>query len=120
MTFYEDMQKTASDILSEFNQGEIKLIQFTYPNTSPDEPGEPVETVHDLKGTVSGINFQYIQEGFIPETDLTLVVSVVKSITININDIVEIDGVKYKIVKDISTPSAGVKVVWKFIIRRGG
>jgi len=44
---------------------------------------------------------------------------VVSGVTPNMRDFIEVDGERLKIVQDISTPAAGVRVVWKFIVRKG-
>ena len=91
MTFYKEMQNIVKGVLNEFNQGSIKLVQLVEsPNGSPDKPGDMQERVYNLKGSVKGVNF------------------------------VEVDGVRYKIIRDVSVPAAGTKVVWKFLIRKGG
>lgn len=121
MSFYSDMQKVATSVLTEFKQGAIKLVQFSQSEEwSPDDPDEQTEVIYDLNGTVSGVSYEYLKEGYAVSTDLTVVAAVVDGVTPTENDFVDIDGVRYKIIKDVSVPSAGTKVVWKFIVRKGG
>lgn len=121
MSFYEEMQQIATSVLTEFNQGSIKLVQLETPvNGSPDDPGDPVETVTELKGAVTGVTFKYLKEGYNAITDFEATIAVVPDVEPKEGDFLEVDGVQYKIVKDVSVPAAGLKVVWKFIIRKGG
>lgn len=121
MSFYDEMQQIATNVLGEFNQGVIKLIQLKTPeNGTPDDPGELTEVVTELKGVVSGITFKYLKEGYNAVTDFEATVAVVQGVQPLEGDFLEVDGVQYKIIKDVSVPAAGVNVVWKFIVRKGG
>lgn len=121
MSFYSEMRELASGILKEFNQGSIKLIQLVEPeNGTPDNPGEMIETSYDACGAVKGVSYKYLKESFVTSTDLEVTIGVIENVTPSINDFIEIDGVRHKIIEDISVPAAGTRVVWKFIVRRGG
>lgn len=120
MTFYSEMQGIASKLLKEFNQGNINLIKFESVDGNVDEPIEQIEKVYPLKGVAKGVSYKYLKEGFNAITDFEVTVAVDNNITPNINDFLEIDGVKYKIIQDISVPAAGLRVAWKFIVRKGG
>lgn len=121
MTFYDEMQTIAKNVLNEFNQGSIKLVHLTgSSNSSPDAPDEMKETIYTLKGSVKGVSFKYLKEGYVIHTDLEATVAVIPDVQPTLNDFVEVDGVRYKIIRDVSVPAAGTKVVWKFLIRKGG
>lgn len=121
MSFYDEMQSVGSSILKQFNQGGLKLIQFEYNQTdNPDAPEETAEKVYDLEGVAKGITFQYQQMGYSVSTDLEVIASVVEGVMPSENDFVEVNGIRYKLIKDLSVPGAGTKVVWKFIVRKGG
>ena len=120
MTFYSDMQKVASSVMSDFKQGTVKLVKIAAGTGPAYDPGTPIRVEHDLDATVSGISFQYQQEGFSTSTDLQVIAAVLDGITPTLNDFVKIDGIEHKIVRDLTVPSAGTKVVWKFIVRKGG
>lgn len=121
MTFYKEMQNIAKGVLNEFNQGSIKLVQLVEsPDGSPDKPGDMQERVYNLKGSVKGVSFKYLKEGYVIHTDLEATVAVIPDVQPTLNDFVEVDGVRYKIIRDVSVPAAGTKVVWKFLIRKGG
>lgn len=121
MSFYDEMQQIATSVLTEFNQGSIKLIQLEMPSDgSLDDPGEPIEVVTELKGAIKGISFKYLKEGYNAITDFEATVAVVQNVQPKENDFLEVDGIQYKIIQDVSVPAAGLKVVWKFIVRKGG
>lgn len=119
MSIYDDLQKTAGSLLNQFNQGVLSLVQITdAPGGTPDEPAGKIETVYNLKGVVAGISFKYRQQSFTTDSDLMVTVGVLENVTPSIQDFIEIDGTRYKIVQDVSTPASGTKCVWKFIVRK--
>lgn len=119
MTFYKDMQNITSDILSEFQQGSVKLIKITPGSGPADNPGPSTEQEYELNAAVNGVSFKFVSAGFAVESDLQVIASVLEGVTVNPCDQIEIDGLRYKIISDRSTPAAGVKVAWKFIVRKG-
>lgn len=121
MTFYKEMQNIAKNVLNEFNQGEIKLVHLTgSADTSPDAPGDMKETVYKLKGSVRGVTFKYLKEGYVTHTDFEVTVGVIPDVQPSENDFLLINNVRYKIIRDISVPANGTRVVWKFLARKGG
>lgn len=123
MAFYDDMQKLASSVLKEFKQGSVKLIQYKQTTGGTlDEPSELKETVYNLDATVNGVSYKYLINSYAVASDLTVTAGVIKGVTPTINDFIEIDGVRHKIIRDISSaPNAanGKPVVWRFICRKG-
>lgn len=122
MAIYDEMQNIARELLTdpEFKQGKIEYVRIV-PGTGPiDNPGPsvPVPTLIP-GGTARGVSFKYVKDGLALSTDLTVVLPVTDGVTPDMKDFIDIDGVRYKIIQDISPPSAGVRVVWKFIIRKG-
>lgn len=121
MSLYEELQGVASEILGEFDQGGIKLIHLTYSNDGePDEPAEPTETVYDLQGVAKGVQLNYEGNGFTASAEKEVTVRVRDDVVPNENDFIEIDGYRYKIIKDLSVPQAGTRCVWKFLVSKGG
>lgn len=121
MSIYDDLQVVANEILEEFDQQNIKLITLTEgEGGTPDEPANQVETSYDLKAVVKGVSLEYVKYGFATESDLQIIAGVLSDVTPTLKDYIEIEGNRYKIVKDISTPAAGTRCVWKFIVRKGG
>lgn len=123
MAFYEDMQKLASSVMKEFKQGSVKLIQYNETKGGTlDEPSELAEKVYNLDATVSGVSFKYLINSYAVASDLTVTAGVIQGVTPTINDFIEIEGVRHKIIRDISAaPNAvnGKPVVWRFICRKG-
>ena len=123
MAFYDDMQELAGSILGEYKQGSVKLIHYTQTNGgSLDEPSDLKETVYNLDATVSGVSYKYLINSYAVASDLTVTAGVIKGVTPTINDFIEIEGVRHKIIRDISAaPNAasGKPVVWRFICRKG-
>lgn len=123
MNFYQDMQNIASSLLKEFKQGSVKLIQLTESvnENSLDEP-ELVEKTYNLNATVSGVNYKYLINSYAVASDLTVTAGVIPNVNVTINDFIDIDGVRHKIIRDISpapTSASGKPVVWRFICRKG-
>lgn len=121
MSIYDDLQSVTSELMNEFNQGSIKLVQFVYPEDStPDSPGEPEEVLIELKGTVKGVSFKYLKESFITVSDKEVTTNVINGVIPSENDVIEIDNVRYKILEFLPLPSAGTVCAWKFIVHKGG
>ena len=138
MSFYDEIQEVAGSILNEFKQGSVKLIHYEEASGGTldeptelveevnegtlDEPTELVEEVYDLDATVSGVSYKYLINSYAVASDLTVTAGVIKGVTPSINDFIEIEGVRHKIIRDISAaPNAanGKPVVWRFICRKG-
>lgn len=119
MSIYEELRDTvAKPLLKEFKQGSISLIQMT-PGSGPiDNPGPATQTTISLDAVAKGVSFKYVRDGFATSTDLIVTAAIVDGITPTKNDFIEIDGVRHKIIEDISPPAAGSRVVWKFIVRK--
>ena len=122
MSIYDEMQKIASDVLSdpEFKQGVISYVRIVPGSGPEDDPGPPTEIITPvLGGVVRGVSYKYVKDGLALSTDKIVTMPVVSGVTPNMRDFIEVDGERLKIVQDISTPAAGVRVVWKFIVRKG-
>lgn len=121
MSIYDDLQGVASNLLKQFKQGSIELIQFVYPEDStPDNPGKPEEVVTPLDAVANGERFKFMNTSFINDSDNEVTTAVVEGISPSVNDFLNIDGTKYKIIKFDPLPAAGTACTWKFIVRKGG
>lgn len=118
MSIYDEMQSVASEVLSEFKHGTIKLVSVTSGTGAADDPGAPTEVVTALDAVVKGAPFKYVRDGFAVSTDLMVTAAVIDGITPSVNDFIEIDSIRYKIVQDVSAPAAGTRIVWKFLVRK--
>ena len=118
-SFYQEMQNISSELMEEFKQGTIQYIDVSSSGGTPDEPGAVVQTPYDLNATVKGVSFKYVKDGLALSTDLTVIAAIRSDVTPNMKGFISIDGVKHKIIQDISTPAAGIRTVWKWIVRKG-
>ncbi len=118
MTIYDELQTIGAEVLKEFKQGTVTLVQVT-PGAGPaDDPGAPTETSYTLDAVVRGVSYKYVRDGFAVATDLELSVAVIAGLTPTFKDFIVIDGERYKIIQDVSAPSAGTRAVWKFLVRK--
>lgn len=119
MSIYDEMRVVAADLLSseDFKQKTITLISIAPASGPDDDPGEPTETSYELSGTLGGVSYKYVRDGFAVASDYMVIAKIIDGVIPSINDFIEKDGVRYKIIQDVSTP-AGDKVVWKFIVRK--
>ena len=118
MTFdYGRMQSTASKLLTNFNQGDIKLIKVTDGTGPAYDPGDPVETPYDLNGTVRGVAAKYVDNTLIRATDLQVTAAVHATEVPTLKDKLSIDGTKYDIIKIIKVPAAGTTITNIIFVR---
>lgn len=120
MNPYLKFQKLAKKPMKQWKQGVVELVQLTEGAGTDDNPGTPTETRYTLDATASKASYKYVNTGFALATDMVIISSVIDDVVPTMNDFIEVDGVRHKIVSDISVPAAGTKVLWKFIIRSGG
>lgn len=120
---YDEMQTIATEILSDpqFKQEGIKLVK-TVPATTgtPQNPGAPTYVKTDLNAVARGAPTKFIMQGFAVAGDILVVIAVVDGLVIDpARDFLEVNGKRYKITKDVSVPSAGTLVSYKFLARYG-
>lgn len=119
MTFYDEMQNIASDVLKEFKQGTISYVELV-PGSGPvDNPGPSTRVLHALDAVSRGVSYKYVKDGLALSTDLTVTAAVKSGLVPSPKGFIRIDGIDYKIVQDISVPAAGTRAVWKWIVRKG-
>lgn len=119
MTIYDEMQQIASDLLNEFKQGSIAYVAIVPGNGPADNPGASTPTEYPLDAVAKGVAYKYVKDGLALSTDLTVTAAVIAGLVPDMKGFIKIDGVRYKIMQDISTPGAGSRVVWKWIVRKG-
>lgn len=121
MSIYEDLQKVSADVLTQFDQKNIQLLQFSQgEGGTPDEPAENVEVVHDLRGVAKGVSFKYLKDNFITSSDVEVTTNVLNGVQPSLNDFIVMDEIRYKVLQFEQIPAAGTACVWKFIVRKGG
>lgn len=126
MTFYDDMQNVASDVLKDFKQGTIKYIEVVPGSGDADDPGAATENVFTLDGAARGVASKYVDNSLILATDLQVTASVkavnssnvVVDLTPENNGFIEIDAIRHKIVKIMKKPEAGTTVAIVFVVRK--
>lgn len=119
MTFYEEMQGVASELLGEFAQGVIVLTKpgTSSPGANPWDPPvttDPVE--YTLKATAKPVEEQFINGTTIFATDIEVTAADFGG-DLNPSDTMMIDGKAVTIVKVMRIPAAGTLVCWKVIVR---
>lgn len=121
MAIYDEMQQIVSDIIGdpEFKQGVIHYVAVVPGSGPADNPGASVTTEYELDAVAKGVSYKYVKDGLALSTDKTVVSAIRSDVTPDMKGFIKIDGVRYKIVQDISTPAAGTRVVWKWIVRKG-
>lgn len=119
---YDEMQKVASEILSEFDQGGVYYIALVPGNGPADDPGPPQTVPFKINTVVRGVKSKYVQNGLAIASDLQCVMSVHPDVTPDIHGRVRIDqGSKrgeYKVVQAMPIPPAGVTVAHRLIFRK--
>ena len=118
MSVYSELQSVASGVFKEFRQDTLKLIVRSSTGGTLDRPTSS-EVTYDLDGACKGVSFKYVKDGFAVVSDLQVSCAVLSGVTPKVNDFIEVNGIRHKIVHDASVPAAGTQVAWKFIIRRG-
>lgn len=118
MSIYDELKPVAQSLLKEFKQGTISLIQIIPASGPADNPGAPTEITRTLDATVTGAPFKYVRDGFATVSDMMVTAAVIDGVTITKNDFIVIDGIRCKIIEDVSVPASGTRVAWKFIVRK--
>jgi tellurite resistance-related uncharacterized protein len=118
VSFYDEMRGVATEALTEFSQGTLKLKRHT-PGAGPTHnPGAGTwAEVAVLKGAVGGVGKAYLDSTIIVETDRA-VTCAVPAVEPAAGDKVEIDGVDHNVVAVKRIPEAGTAVAYKVFVRK--
>lgn len=117
MTFYQDMQDLAKDVLGEFDQGDIYLIKVAS-GTGPDwNPGDPTEVPHLVDGAIAGVSEKYVDGSLVVASDLQCVIPGGGQVPTT-SDVIRSGGTRYQIVQVIPIPAAGIAAAYDVIIRK--
>lgn len=116
MPFYDDMQKIATDLLTQFNQGKIVLLKGGKGVGPAYNPGEVPPVEIPLAGVARGVLKKYVNGTTIVESDMQLTVAV-STVAPTMDDAIQIDGRRYKIVGIKPIPPAGTVVANNIIFR---
>jgi len=120
---YGAMQKLATGLLTDFNQGTISLVVVTPGNGPPSNPGPSTRTPIAVKGVASsafgkGASKTYSDGTLIQTGDLKVTTEVIDGIDPKLTDKIVIDGREYRIIHFNRVPDPGVIVAWIFFVRR--
>jgi hypothetical protein len=119
MGFYDEMQEIASDLLSEFDQGGIYLVQIGAATGNPWETNPPIEGAPvKLDGVAVGVSKRYVDKGLAVATDKQVTMAVIATEP-TMKDYVKINGERLKIVHVAKIPEAGTPVSIVLICRKG-
>lgn len=119
MSIYDEISPVVREVFSLVKQGSVVLMSATPGNGPIDEPGEPTEIPHELEATARGASFQYVRSGMADASDSQVTFAANPAIPApKGNDWLQIDGVRYKIVKIIKKPDAGEPLAYTIIARR--
>lgn len=116
--FYADMQKIASDVLGEFKQGVVQYIELVpVAGATPDDPGEPTETVTTINAAVRPVSTKYVDGSHIVQSDKQIVMPG-DTVEPKMSGNMRIDGTDFKIIEIMPRPAAGTPVSYTLIVRR--
>lgn len=116
MGFYDDMQAAATELLTEFGQGTIYLVQTGAATGDPWNPVPGATTQTLIHGAATGVSQKYIDRSLAVASDKQIICSVLL-VEPTLADWVTIDGAKYKIVHVGHIPEAGTTVALLLIVR---
>lgn len=118
--FYAEMAGIATELLTEFKQGSMALLQYTPASGPPHNPGKPSWLRLPFNGTANGVSAYMLQDTLVQSSDRVVnmpAAIVPSSVKPTVKDRIEIDGVGYQIIKATPKPAAGDPVVWQVVVR---
>ena len=113
--FYAEMRGIATELLTEFKQGSMALLQYTPASGPPHNPGKPTWARLPFDGTANGVSAYMLQDTLVQSSDRVVIVPA--DIVPTVKDRIEIDGVGYQIIKVTPKPAAGNPVLWQVVVR---
>lgn len=113
MSFYDEMQSVATELLTEFKQG---TIVYRAP-TAGAQPWEPVaySDTPVSGGTVKGVSQRYVTD-LVTTSDLHAILPVFGVAPTNAGRLI-IDGVERQIISVMPSPAAGTVVCWHVFVK---
>lgn len=113
MDFYADLELTATELLNEFNQGEVNYIPLipAANDWEDDARGAPVS----LKGIARGPSFKYLSD-LITQSDIQLTIATFGQAPTK-DGIITIDGTEKQIIEIEQVPAAGDPVMWRIFVK---
>lgn len=114
---YTEFQGIASDLIGEFAQGEVVLVQPGAKTGDAHNPTVWPPTEHAVDATVSGVPQKMIDGTLILASDLMVTIAGDVAVRPEPDWSIKIDGRPHAIVQIAAIPPAGVTVVYKIVVR---
>ena len=111
--FYEEMQATATEMLTEFNQGAIVFTPMVAGANEWD--AKTLGTPIPLSATVMGAESKYWND-LITQSDLKVTSAVFSSVP-TMDGLITIDGNQKQIIRIDPLPAAGTTVAWQIFVK---
>lgn len=111
--FYQEMQDTATELLTEFNQGVIQFIPVI--DGANDWDAKTEGTAINISATVKGAASKYWSD-LITQSDLEVTSAVFSQIP-KMDGLISIDGSKKQIIQIDPIPAAGITVAWRIFVK---
>lgn len=116
---YGKMRARATGLLNRFAQGTVILTKTTRDAPDPATPwipGAETQVAYTLDAVVKGVSSRFVDGSTILATDLEVTAADFGA-SAEPGDTLTIDGAVVVIIRDMSVPAAGTKVVNKWIVR---
>lgn len=113
MSFYDEMQDVATELLTEFKQGTI-VYRAQAAGAQPWDPVTYTDTPV-IGGTVKGVSQRYVTD-LVTTSDLHAILPVFGATPTNAGRLI-IDGVERQIISVMPSPAAGTVVCWHVFVK---
>lgn len=118
VSFYDDMAGIASELINEFQQGQVYYVALV-PGSGPEhDPGEPTEVETLVPAVARGVQFKYIDGTNIVASDGQITIPADTGIVPSIDGYVRVDDRKHRIISCTAIPPAGTAVAYRVIYKR--
>ena len=118
MTFYDQMQKIATKLLTKFDQGGMTYIALDEADGGRD-PGPRARTYASIPGVARGVSQKYIDSGLAIAGDYQSTHPVTIFFAIGrppkVGDLVNINGLEYPVKQALRIPPVGTTVAYRLI-----
>lgn len=116
MSFYDDLQAIAMDVLAEFNQGGLSKITITStPAANEWELPSNSATPVTINAVVKGVSQKYVDGSRIVATDLEATLP--GDVSIDAGSNVTVNGNPVQVIAVMPTPASGTPVIVKVVLR---
>lgn len=116
--FYSGMAQIGSELIREFQQGEVHYVTLIPGNGPAYDPGEPTEVETPVPAVARGVQFKYIDGTNIVASDGQIMIPADVGVLPTIQGFIKVDGRKHRIVSCTAIPPAGTPVAYRVIYKR--